>query len=208
MKILIPTCKTAQEIEPLLMTIRELSPGLEVHASCLRASASVNRNRCLEIVQRDEVAIMIDDDIAGFYGGWVHDLLIAMEDTSVVMVSARLLTPDGLRFGPTCSRVGAPYPDEIEVKFHWPCVLPTAAIAFRHQGHTFDEQYQGSGWEDNDWCLQYLTADPSCKFVQSNRCKLRHMNEMKNQHGPNWWHNRAHFMIKWSHISRESACPV
>lgn len=199
MKILIPTCKAVTEIEPL---VAELQAYGEVVTSCRKASASENRNFCLQQVVLNEVAIMLDDDIQGFYTGWVEDLVKPMVDPRVVMVSARLMTADGIRFGPTCSRVAAAYPDEIVVPFHWPCTLPTAAIAFRHRGHTFDEAFVGSGWEDNDWCLQYQIADRSAVFVQSNRCKLRHMNEMKNQHGFNWDHNKAYFEKKWSHICR------
>jgi hypothetical protein len=34
-------------------------------------------------------------------------------------------------------------------------------------------------------------------FVQSNRCRLIHANEMKNQKGKYWQHNRDHFSKKW-----------
>lgn len=203
MKILIPTMLTP----PVLAEqIKEMGPFIpddaEVIASGLEASASVNRNYVLKSVQHGEIAVMIDDDIRGFYQGWIDDLTKPLrDDASVVMVSARLLTKD-LRFGPTCSRVFAAQPDEIPVQFHWPCVLPTAAIAFRHRGHMFDENFRGSGWEDNDWCLQYIVANQSSRFIQSNRCKLVHLNEMKGQHGPNWDHNKAYFFSKWSHIMR------
>lgn len=40
-------------------------------------------------------------------------------------------------------------------------------------------------------------ADPDAKFVQSNRCRLIHRNEMKNQKGANWKHNMAYFFTKW-----------
>lgn len=202
MKILIPTMLEPNRLREQIAEIHASTPEVKVVASCLPASASSNRNECLKAVDFGEVAVMIDDDIRGFYPGWLDDLTLAFEDPAVVMVSARLLTADGQAFGPTCSRVIAPRPMEIPVHFHWPCVLPTAAIAFRHRGHTFDETFVGSGWEDNDWCLQYLIANQSSKFVQSNRCKLRHLNEMKNQHGPNWDHNRAYFEKKWSHICR------
>jgi hypothetical protein len=76
--------------------------------------------------------------------------------------------------------------------------MPTAAIAFVHRGIRFDENFRGSGWEDNDWMKAIAANDPAAKFVQSNRCRLIHLNEMKRQHGDNWTHNKAYFYRKWS----------
>lgn len=196
MKILIPTCKQPSEIQPLIDDIEKSTPGCDVWASCHRESAAVNRNTCLWLVEVGEVAIMLDDDIEGFYPGWVDDLVKPMSDPAVVMVSARLLEPDG-RFGQTCSRCYADSPEEIEIKSNGQCVIPTAAIAFRHRGHVFDENFLGSGFEDNDWCQQYLTADPNCKFIQSNRCRLIHKNEQKSQ-SKYWDRNMMYFHNKWT----------
>jgi len=196
MKILIPTCRQQAHVDAMREAMAEVDTQGEVCASCLPESASVNRNFCLSHVEAGEVAIMLDDDIEGFYPGWIDDLTAPMADESVVMVSARLLTPDGL-FGPTCSRCYEDSPDEIEVKSNGGCVIPTAAIAFRNRGHMFDEHYLGSGFEDSDWCHQYLRDDPAAKFLQSNRCRLIHRNEMKEQ-GKHWKHNRMYFHTKWN----------
>jgi hypothetical protein len=143
---------------------------------------------------------MLDDDIRGFYEGWLDDLLFSMQqDSSVVMVSARLLKQDGT-FGPTCSGSRQPRPEEIVVSRDRVTTLPTAAIAFVHKGHLFDENFRGSGWEDNDWCLKYRRESAEYKFVQSNRCKLVHLNEMKEQKGDNWHWNKAYFESVWSDI--------
>lgn len=210
MKILIPTCREPSELAPMVRAIEATAPGCEVVVSGLRASAAVNRNYCLDQITRrdaegvliETVAIMLDDDIDGFYPGWVDDLLAPLRD-DVVMVSARLLNPDGT-FGPTCSRCYDASPDEIEIHSNGEAVLPTAAIAFRFQGHRFDEAYIGSGYEDSDWCHQYLEANSCAKFIQSNRCRLVHRNEMKNQRGQYWKHNFAYFWNKWGY-SRATA---
>lgn len=199
MKILIPTCKQRGEIQPLIDSLNQYVPKTESNAvlvSCFPESAAVNRNWCLSRLVVGEVAIMIDDDIEGFYHGWIEDLVKPMSDPNVVMVSARLLEPDG-RFGQTCSRCYADSPEEIEVFSNGQCVLPTAAIAFRHRGHMFDCNFLGSGWEDNDWCLQYLADVPHAKFIQSNRCRLIHRNEQKSQ-GKHWDQNMMYFHNKWT----------
>lgn len=196
MKILVPTCMEREQIAGFLAELSEFSPGCEVFASCTPDSASVNRNLCLDQVQVGETAIMLDDDIRGFYPGWVDDLLMGLSIPNAVMVSARLLNEDGL-FGPTCSRCMIPSPEEIVVERGSNCILPTAAIAFVHRGHRFDTRYIGSGFEDNDWCFQYRVADPDAVFVQSNRCRLVHLNLMRQQRGSNWQHNKMLMFKKW-----------
>jgi len=197
MKILIPTFLDEVPKEMLAQLERTVPAETEIIASCLKASASVNRNYCLKRVEYDEIAIMLDDDILGFYPGWIEDLLNPfVPRRNVVMNSARLLEPNG-KFGQTCSRCMSPTPMEIEVFSGHDCVLPTAAIAFKHKGHFFDEGFIGSGFEDSDWCFQYIKADVTSEFIQSNRCKLIHLNEMKNQKGENWIHNKAYFARKW-----------
>ena len=100
MKILIPTCRKLAEIIEMVDAIERTAPDCEVVVSGLSASASVNRNYCLESVCVGDVAIMLDDDIEGFYAGWADSLVLPMADPNVVMVSARLLNPDG-SFGQT-----------------------------------------------------------------------------------------------------------
>lgn len=207
MKILIPTCRTDAEIEPMLFEIRKNTPGAElVYASCHEgASASVNRNTCLSVLKVGETAIMLDDDIRGFYPGWEMDLLRGMEAfPNTVAVSARLLNKDG-SFGPTCARCYSANENEVKLEWSRPhCIMPTAAMAFVYR-HKFDEGFVGSGWEDNDFFKQYVADDPDVAFVQSNRCRLVHLNEMKGQKGENWRHNQRHFESKWGRLSRVRA---
>ena len=199
MKILIPTMLERLHISHQIDAIDAVTSGVEVFASCLKASASVNRNACLDQIKAGETAIMIDDDIEGFYPGWVDDLLAGLLAPGAVMVSARLLNPDG-SFGPTCSGNRDHEPMEIVLKprpGHPHCIMPTAAIAFVHRGHRFPESMKGSGWEDNWWAAEYVEADPGATFVQSNRCRLVHRNEAKLQRGDNWHHNKAEFFKRW-----------
>ena len=197
MKILIPTYKQVEEVQSLVDEIHKSYPDHEVYASCAKDSASVNRNLCLDQLAIGEIAIMIDDDITGFYQGWVEDLVSPLFDIpGAVMVSARLLKQDGT-FGPTCSGTYKSEPEIIEVDRKRWTTLPTAAISFVYCGYRFDENFKGSGWEDNDWCLKYRKESPCAKFIQSNRCKLVHLNQMKEQKGPNWHWNQKYFQSIW-----------
>ncbi len=197
MKILIPSYLEREQLAGMIADIERTAPGHEVFASCAKASASVNRNLCLDQISVGDVAIMLDDDISGFYDNWVDDLLVGLTLQNAVMVSARLMNADGT-FGGTCSECFENTPDEIVVREGEHCIIPSAAIAFVYR-HRYDNFFEGSGWEDNDVICQYRQADPNCDFIQSNRCQLIHRNEMKNQKGPNWRHNYLYFKSKWPH---------
>lgn len=200
MKILIPTYLDEVPKRMLGELKATISDEDRVFASCVKASASVNRNLCIDAAELElgEVAIMLDDDIHGFYPGWIRDLTMAFSDPKVVAVSARLMRADKTTFAETCSRCYAASPMEIEVFSDGKCVMPTAAIAFRNLGYRFDERFRGSGFEDTDWFWQYLVDGKKRKFIQSNRCRLVHRNEMKEQKGPNWEHNKNHLAKKWN----------
>jgi hypothetical protein len=195
-KILIPTYLERERIAEMLAELAPHAAGHEIYASCTKASASVNRNLCLDQLAVGETAIMLDDDIRGFYPHWIEHLLHGLTLPHAVAVSARLLNRDGT-FGPTCSKRMRAFPPEILIEKGRSCVMPTAAIAFVHRGHRFDERFRGSGFEDNDWFFQYLHADPQAEFVQSNRCPLVHLNQMKEQKGENWEFNKSLMFQKW-----------
>ena len=202
MKILIPTYKSPDKIKDYVDKVASFSPGCEIFASCQNGSASVNRNWCLEKsgIRFGEVGIMIDDDIDGFYPGWTDDLTYPFREDfpikNIAAVSARLMRPDG-RLGETCTRCFDLTPEEIEVKAQGTCTIPTAVISFQYRGIHCCTEYIGSGFEDNDWMLQYRESDPDCGFVQSNRCRLTHLNFMTNQKGKFWDHNLAAFTKRW-----------
>ena len=192
--IFIPSCK--DNIDGMLDEIRRNTQSkYRLIRRCRPDSAAVNRNCCLRLM-KNHVGIMLDDDITGFYPGWEEQLVAPLDDHSVIMVSARLLNLDGT-FGDTCSRCLLSTPERIPIKPGPYSILPTAAIAFRNFGILFDEGYVGSGFEDSDWCFEHHKQYPDGVFIQSNECRLIHLNEMKNQKGFNWAANKERFESKW-----------
>lgn len=193
--VMIPTMRPLETLAGMVRAIAETSQlGVRIIHSGRDGSASYNRNVCLA-ESLTPLAIMLDDDVSGFYPGWDVDLVEPLAVESVMVVTARLLRPDG-KPAQTCSRVYELTPELIDITPARECVLPTAAIAFRNVGILFDEHYRGSGFEDGDWCFEYLRQFPGCRFVQSNKCRLIHANEMKNQR-EHWRHNKAHLESKW-----------
>lgn len=176
--ILIPTCKDdwelCEQIGELLQSDRDID-GDRIIYSCLKASASVNRNKCLDLA-RSEIVVMIDDDMAGFFPGWV-DLMVAplLADKNVIQVSARLLNEDG-SIGPMMGDTKDYKTPLVEV-----AIAPSACIAFRNDGTRFWEEYVGSGYEDSDFIFQLKEKYPKGKILVSNECRLIHKHEMKNQ---------------------------
>jgi len=198
--ILIPTYLPADAVSLRLQREeleRNTATPHRVVASCQPGSAAANRNHCLRLCQSD-IAIMLDDDIHGFYPGWEDDLTLPLRETDALMATARLLTPDR-RVAQTCSRCYDLEPAEIEIRPGINSVLPTAAIAFRNMGVLFDEGFVGSGFEDGDWCFEHLARWPQARFIQSNRCRLTHLNEQKRQ-AENWAANLARFEAKWAGV--------
>ncbi len=192
--IIIPTCKPLDEVQPVIDMIEENTPEPHrVIATCQKVSAAKNRNYGLEIAE-SPIIIMVDDDMQGFFPGWLSKLIAPIvEDFRVCMVLARLMNPDGT--------VGQNSSDNYDMKSKW-CyvqrkVLPSSAIAMRDIGLRFDPLYIGSGFEDTDMCFQYHQQNSKYEFVINNECPLIHLNEMKNQKGDTWEHNEAVFKDKW-----------
>ena len=159
------------------------------------ASASINRNYGLAIAQSD-IIVMLDDDMRGFYEGWVDDLIKPLEDDRVILVSARLLNPDG-SIGSCMGAGGLPVEGVCEANrsaYRGYFRLPTACIAFRKNPLRFNEGFVGSGYEDsafmNDLCVRY----PGKIFVVNNNCKLIHENRQVRQGGKFWEHNHKLYM--------------
>jgi glycosyltransferase involved in cell wall biosynthesis len=218
--VMIPTIKRRAEIQSQIDEIQKhTTRPHRIIASCQQGiSAAKNRNLCLEYA-RGEFLIMVDDDISGFYPGWEDALLAPLAaDPLVCMVSARLMNPDG-SIGPMCNVSRSLSQPLVEVGPRRDCVLPSAAIAFRNVGLSFDERFVGSGFEDGDFCFQFIAANKGSKFLVNNRCRLVHGNEAKHQYNRECWDqgctlytqgilpkcrkcyfqiNRAHFWKKWN----------
>jgi len=187
--IIIPTCKTEQEISALLEAIKLTATGNYnlIVMSGPNRSAAQNRNAGLDRAPSKAV-IMIDDDIRNMPEGW-NEKLLAYLGPDVAIVSARLMKVTG-EPGPM---VGSNYsldPETVEAE-----ELPTACIAFRKTELRFDENFKGSGFEDNDFCRQM-----SGTFIIANRVKVTHINEAKNQGGDNWLFNEAYYKAKWMEV--------
>lgn len=193
--IIIPTIKTKEEIQKQIDDIASTcTMFFNLIPTCTNASAAVNRNIGLDRA-KNGLILMLDDDITGFYKGWDKDLIEPLLTYGGTMiVSARLLKPDGsignfMNWSYSNSRE-----DWIEIREK---EVPTACIAFRNNDLRFDENYIGSGFEDNDICRQYQLKYPEGKFILNNKCKLIHLNEMKNQKDDYWKHNQAYYKKKW-----------
>ena len=193
----IPTCLSREIVDRQRDDILRTSLYVrEVYVSAHPASASVNRNDCLNSVSSD-IVIMLDDDMTGFFTNWdkilIEPLLV---DSDIYLVSARLMDKNGSPGAMMHNNNNyAPgwYPPK--AKF-----VPTSCIAFRRSEIRFDEMYVGSGWEDTDWCRQLDLKFPLGKVVINNNCRLTHLNEMKNQHGENWEKNKTYYTSKWGSV--------
>jgi glycosyltransferase involved in cell wall biosynthesis len=193
--IIIPTCKPLADVRPLIDALEDVtSEPHRIIATCQQVSAAKNRNYGLEIAN-SPIIVMIDDDMQGFFKGWLSRLVEPIqEDHKVCMVLARLKNPDGT-LAPNSG-------DNYDTKEKWAYVerkvLPSSAIAMRDIGLRFDPLYIGSGFEDTDMCFQYHQRSHKYEFVINNECPLIHTNEMKNQKGDIWEHNEAVFLEKWN----------
>lgn len=195
--IIIPTIRTVDQIRPQMENIENtIKIPHRIIATCFNGSAAVNRNIGLKYADTPFI-VMLDDDITGFFHGWDVELLFPFcLDPQLHLISARLMNRDG-NVGPNCSNNYDMSKEYVYIPPKGDHVLPTAAIAFRNIGLSFDENFIGSGWEDNDFMFQYLRKVPGCKFMINNNCKLIHLNEMKNQQGRYFAHNRNYFYRKW-----------
>lgn len=187
--IIIPSIKDINDIYPLLSEIAKTSPSCRVIPECNKASASINRNRGLNNAMSD-IVIMVDDDISGFYSGWINDLIEPLSDNSIMFVSARLVTNDGKLATMVCPS------SDIDSNVVDVAHVPSAACAFRKTELRFCEEYLGSGFEDTHFILAMKKISIPQRVVINNKCKLIHANEQKNQ-GVNFGHNSKVFSKYW-----------
>lgn len=198
-KIIIPTCKPNAVIAPLVEEIRRTAVTVHrlITVSGPDCSAAQNRNAGLERQPDAEFVIMVDDDISGFERGWdlmlIHHL---QRDPTVLLVSARLMRPGKQEPGPMMSSArDLSGPVEVVKK------VPTACIAFRRTYVGFDENFLGSGFEDDDWLLRLAQerrpgGHAGGRIIIDNDVKVVHANEMKHQ-SEHWECNKAYFEKKW-----------
>jgi len=195
--IIIPTIREIEEIDGEIKEIeRTAYYPHSIIVTSLKERAAINRNFGLECA-KEEIVIMLDDDMTGFFPNWDKELVAPFfNDPLLCMISARLMDKEG-RAGPNCAGNYDLGPEYIYIPKKKDAVMPSAAIAFRNIGLRFDIQYVGSGWEDTDFAFQYAQANPNFKFMINNRCKLIHLNEMKNQ-VQHFDENKKRFYKKWN----------
>lgn len=171
-------------LAPLRADMDGYTMGYRVVTTGKDASAALNRNYGLD-QSSSPVVVMIDDDISGFYEGWVSDLVTPLLDESVMFVGARLMNSDGSCAG---MMFGS---NNLNIHVEDVVAVPTACCAFKNTGHRFEERFLGSGFEDTLYCLQLRQMFPEHRIVINNRCKLIHKNVQQNQHGAFYDHNFA-----------------
>jgi glycosyltransferase involved in cell wall biosynthesis len=189
--IIIPTCKSEFEIQPLLGELLSVCRHNEIITTCIKASAAVNRNAGLREA-RSPIVVMMDDDISGFYPGWSEALIKPLIDhKDIIYVSARLLNPD------KTVQVAMGAGTDTRTPILDVSIAPSACVAFWINGVRFDENFIGSGWEDTDFVRWLKKLNPHGRIVVNNNVKLIHKNEMKNQLGENYEKNRQYYNAKW-----------
>jgi len=191
--ILIPTCKSMYEISPMIGEIARFDHDANIIASCDPGSAAHNRNICLEQA-KSELVIMVDDDISGFRFMWANDLAAMLKSSKVLYMSARLVNEQGQPM----NVIGSGHAKATMSEYTSVQIAPSACIAFRNDGTRFCEEYIGSGFEDIDFHLQLKKKYGKEKVVViNNMVRLTHKNEMKNQLGKFYEHNKAVFDRRW-----------
>ena len=203
--IVIATNKPANE-EMLAEIAKTVPRGTKIIVTGLDASAAVNRNAGMREVQ-SPIFVMMDDDIRGFYPGWLDDLTAPMfpkkmedsdwVDPKIMVCSARLLDGNG-EFGPMMGVVDqrdneAVY-EACDSGYRGYRRLPTACIAVRKNQVRFDERFIGSGFEDTAWMNEINMIYPDHLIAVNNGCRLVHLHHMQNQGGRWFEHNKAHYL--------------
>lgn len=196
--VIIPTLKSREQVAPLVEEIeRTAGCPVNVIATCQPVSAARNRNIGLEASTSDPV-LMIDDDITGLQDGWVAALVEALSGRRKrMMISARLMAPDG-KFGCMMGWDGRGDTPGIHTTPHKRLCI--ACFAMRRMPIRFDEEFRGSGFEDNDFCAQVMDQYPFAELCIHGDVKVVHLNEKKNQHGANWNHNKNWMLTKWGRL--------
>jgi hypothetical protein len=129
-----------------------------------------------------------------FPAGWAKRLVeVIASRPNAVMVSPQLKSPNG---GP------GPMMGDCQVRKEGITAarqkkLPTACVVIRKNELRFDVNFLGSGWEDDDYCLQLRQKYPQAEFLVCHDVWIVHRNEMKNQGGENWKKNKAFLEMKW-----------
>jgi glycosyltransferase involved in cell wall biosynthesis len=197
----VPTLKSLDQLQSLKKELESTVDlnNTEILFSCQNASASINRNWILDHAKGDFI-IQVDDDMKGFFPGWVGKLIQPFNnDTNVIMTSARLMKTDGnvnFMIGlNTGTHIQNGNLIEVTSKS-----IPSACICIRKNSLKYDEAYIGCGYEDTDYCLRLSQMFPIGKVIVIDDCRIIHLQEMKNELGDYLTHNKQVFLSKWGHL--------
>lgn len=195
-RVVVPTYKPQQDSHLLQIAVwismTTTHTKFPIIFSCQEnKSAAINRNYCIDKCDENDIIIMIDDDISGFTYGWDYKMAETLFNQKIVLVSARLLNPNGS----IQNVIGGQHSKKKGLAKVNRC--PSSAIAFRNNGLRFDENYVGSGFEDTDFCEEIKRRYPKHDIVINNDVCLIHQNEHKNQLGKNYTKNRLYYNQKW-----------
>jgi glycosyltransferase involved in cell wall biosynthesis len=197
-KVILVTHKNPEEIKDQVLELMHNTPeSYNLNITGKKSSASVNRNEGLKFTTAAYI-VMLDDDIRGFYPGWLTDAIRPLkEDPNIVVSSARLLNLNG-QPGPMIGGFGIPTDkgvyDASPSGYKGYRRVPTACITIRNDTLRFDEGFIGSGYEDTAYMNEVNITYPGKRIVVNNDCRLIHINEEKNQGGKYFEHNHARYM--------------
>jgi hypothetical protein len=196
--IIIATYKKKEEIQDQIDKIEaNTSEKHRIIATCQPLSAAKNRNYGLSFAN-SSIIIMMDDDIIGFYEGWLTDLIHPFEIyPNCILTSARLfdrnkniihmMGANGIPSTNGFYKSNKFFND----KFYR---VATACIAFRKNTVRYNEDFIGSGYEDTSYMNRLNIAFPNSYMMINNNCKLIHLNEEKEQGGKNFEHNKKTYL--------------
>lgn len=213
--IIIPTNKSIDQVQKQINEIKKFTfideiekynfEDYRIIPTCQEGSAAYNRNYGLK-ASKNEIVIQMDDDIFGFYNGWLSDLIHPLLEVKNCIVSARFLKEN-------C---------ELQIMMSWgrslhtrgliepPTELPSSCIAFRRElankiiicdelpyNNPFDENYLKAEFDDTDFMMAAKYVDPSLKFYVNNDCKLIHLNAESWRDESIRGVNKSYFNKKW-----------
>lgn len=204
--ICIPSCK--DNISNQLNEINKYKKRQDCKfvLSLQKQSAAKNRNYCIDNAH-GEIIVMMDDDITGFYSGWL-DTMLSYFTNEISILSIRPIKPDGS----LCPILGdnngklSDVPDIVPAIHSEKTglnIVGSACIMFKKTHIRFDENYNGATYEDTDFAMQHLKEFPDKKIMICNRIKLIHKMEAKGRGSEkckrdNWIFNHNYFNKKWN----------
>ncbi len=192
--VIVPTCKTKSELLPGLAIEIMATAGMPVRVieTCQQASAAHNRNYGLDRA-KSPLRVMIDDDIERLPDNWAVDMVQVMDwHPDCVMLSPQLINPDNT----FAFMMGCPTSKASGLSILPQQRLLTAFVMIRDNDLRFDENFVGSGWEDDGYSADLRARYPQGTWMVCHDIRVIHRNEQKNQRA-NFQKNKEYYESKW-----------